>query len=66
MATIIAEPYPSTATPGRILDKTTTATAVRSNFIISFILKILALEFLQALSKYNKKTVPQWERSFTN
>lgn len=39
IATIIAEPYPSTATPGRILAKITTASAVRSNFIISFILR---------------------------
>jgi hypothetical protein len=37
IATIIAEPYPSTTTPGRILDKRTTAKAVSNNFIISFI-----------------------------
>ncbi len=41
IATIIAEPYPSTCTPGRIFAKTTTARAVRSNLIISFIWEVL-------------------------
>ncbi len=38
IATIIADPYPSTETPGKILANITTANAVRSNLIISFIL----------------------------
>lgn len=37
IATIIAEPYPSTATPERILDKRTTAKAVINSLIRSFI-----------------------------
>ena len=36
IATIIAEPYPSTATPGKIFDNTTTARAVSNNLMISF------------------------------
>ncbi len=37
IATMIAEPYPSTATPGRIFAKMTTAKAVSKSFINSFI-----------------------------
>ena len=38
IATIMAEPYPSTATPGRIFAKITTAKAVSKSFNIKFIL----------------------------
>jgi len=37
-ATIIADTYPSTATPGNILDNITTAIAVNNNLRIQFIM----------------------------
>lgn len=37
IATIMAVTYPSTDTWGRIYDKTTTATALRSNLMMKFI-----------------------------
>ena len=41
MATIIAEPYPSTKTPGKTFDKITTARAVKSTLIIFFMVNLI-------------------------
>lgn len=41
IATIIAETYPSTATPGNTLERITTAKAVNKSLMIKFIVKII-------------------------